>query len=398
MAQTISYDVVVSRDATIGATLSCLPIGFIFYSISPVAEDGILPCDGSLVSRTTYSSLWTYANKLVSNGVTISDTTWTAKKTSATMNVPYFSQGDGSTTFRLPLIQDNVLNGGTNASAGKWYIKAFGATTNVNNVDVTSLVTNKVSKSGDTMTGVLKSTYASGSWLNGISGNAVLNANYTGFGAIISAPTKDGRISLSTYPSSNDIVYLGYMKNSTIQNSTNALDYVLSWDGASGALVNTGTITGTKVFNAVYNDYAELFPRTPNDKNKLEVGDIIALDMDSNIESYTLASLDNRNSVVGVYSGEYAHLIGGDTPPTGVDFIEYNKDKYIPVALAGRVHVKVIGKANKGDYIVADGFHKGVGRVYDPKKDYSYNIIGMLVESDNITDNTTVRKLKIKIR
>jgi hypothetical protein len=47
---------------------------------------------------------------------------------------------------------------------------------------------------------------------------------------------------------------------------------------ANGNVVLTGTLTATKVYNAVYNDYAEFFPRGGDTQR----GDIIALDETTN--------------------------------------------------------------------------------------------------------------------
>ena len=143
-----------------------------------------------------------------------------------------------------------------------------------------------------------------------------------------------------------------------------------------------GDITASRVFNAVWNDYAELFPRG----GKTDPGDIIMLNMNSNDENYIRATA-NSGRIVGVHSDEYAMLIGGDKDKKP-DF-----NKYIPVALAGRVHVNFIGKAMKGAFVVPAEI-PGYGRMYNESIDNANNIVGFLVEAD---DFTSKRKLKIKI-
>lgn len=49
---------------------------------------------------------------------------------------------------------------------------------------------------------------------------------------------------------------------------------------AEGNVTLTGTLTAAKVYNAVYNDYAEFFPRGDDTQR----GDIIALDETSGKE------------------------------------------------------------------------------------------------------------------
>lgn len=101
-----------------------------------------------------------------------------------------------------------------------------------------------------------------------------------------------------------------------------------------------------KVYNAVWNDYAEFFERG----EETEPGDIIALDVSSDEERYIKADCKHYD-IVGVHSNSFAHLIGGEEPPEGEDYFEHNIKKFIPIGLAGRVMCKVIGPVKKGDYI-----------------------------------------------
>lgn len=145
----------------------------------------------------------------------------------------------------------------------------------------------------------------------------------------------------------------------------------------------TGTLSATKVLNATYNDYAEFFPRG----EQTEAGDIIALDLNSENEQYIKATKDSI--VAGVHSDEYAHLIGGEITPNGEDFVSYNIKKYIPVSLAGRVHVKVKGKVKRGDYIIASDI-PGVG-ITTENPINQRAIVGYAVESSNDEDIKLIR-------
>ncbi len=157
---------------------------------------------------------------------------------------------------------------------------------------------------------------------------------------------------------------------------------------ANGDITAIGTITGSAVYNAVYNDYAEFFPRG----EETEPGDIIALDENSKEERYIKAT-DKSKMVVGVHSDSYAHLIGGENPPEYEDYVEYNIDKFIPIGLAGRVMVKFIGQAILGGKVVPSGI-AGIGRL-KTENDSEDSVIGRLVEID---DKTEIRKLKIIIK
>lgn len=131
--------------------------------------------------------------------------------------------------------------------------------------------------------------------------------------------------------------------------------YVSMAGGAiDGDLHVKGDIYASHVHNAIYNDYAEFFEKGGD----AEPGDIIALDTSSDKEQYKRATRDSK-VIVGVYSDEYAQIIGG-TPSKLI-----NQMSYIPVAIAGRVHVKVTGYVKPGDAIVISDTLPGVGMADD---------------------------------
>lgn len=155
----------------------------------------------------------------------------------------------------------------------------------------------------------------------------------------------------------------------------------------SGNVVLTGTLTATQVFNAVYNDYAEFFPRGEN----TERGDIIACDETSTREQYVKAT-DKSLCVVGVHSEEFAQIIGGLQVEEGKGVMETNIRQFIPVAMAGRVHVKYFGKAIVGTKVVPSEI-PGVGRAWQ-EGDSLDHVVGRIVEPDTRQD---VRLVKILV-
>lgn len=148
-------------------------------------------------------------------------------------------------------------------------------------------------------------------------------------------------------------------------------------------------ITGKKIYGAFWNDYAEFFPRG----EKTEAGDIIMLDITSDSEEKYIKAVEGSICNVGIHSDEYGHLIGGEEAPKNKDFVEYNIGKYIPVGLIGRVKVKFTGKSILGGKVVPS-IIPGVGRLYNSETDSKESIVGMLVESNNLTIK---RKLKVKL-
>lgn len=85
------------------------------------------------------------------------------------------------------------------------------------------------------------SNFSSSIWINSVT-NAVLTCNYSGYGGILCAPVKGGRITLSTYPSSDNMVYLGYATSSQISAGTNALNKQTRWNADNGYWYTDGYV------------------------------------------------------------------------------------------------------------------------------------------------------------
>lgn len=85
------------------------------------------------------------------------------------------------------------------------------------------------------------SNFSSGTWINSVT-NAVLTCNYSGYGGIINAPTKGGRITIATYPDNDNIVYLVYATSAQISAGTNAYNRQARWNADNGFLYATGHV------------------------------------------------------------------------------------------------------------------------------------------------------------
>lgn len=141
-------------------------------------------------------------------------------------------------------------------------------------------------------------------------------------------------------------------------------------------------IEGDILLSAGYNnDLAENFETLDT---TIEPGDIVALDCNSNEETYVKAT-ENSEVVVGVCSDTYGFLLGG--------IKEEDDKKYTPIGLCGRVYVKFIGKAKAGDKVVPSNI-AGIGRAFRDG-DSLDKVIGVLTESD---DKTHVRRLHMLIK
>lgn len=125
------------------------------------------------------------------------------------------------------------------------------------------------------------------------------------------------------------------------------------------SITASGDITGARVFNAVWNDYADALKVSPHCTRKIEPGDIICKSLDD--EGYELSTYSLRRLVVGVCSDTYGHLLGGHP---GKETVEESLRGYIPVAVAGNVRVKVKGPVYAGDFVTVSEI-PGVGEAHE---------------------------------
>lgn len=146
-----------------------------------------------------------------------------------------------------------------------------------------------------------------------------------------------------------------------------------------------GNISASKVYNAVYNDYAEWFERGDDATE----GHIIALDETSEKEQYIKAT-DKSRAVVGICTNNYAHIIGGESHE---DYEAYNLKKFIPVSLAGRVPVYVKGKVGIGDSIVPSEV-PGIGKAIKGNVNIG-KTVGMALQK---SDDEGIKLIKVLVR
>ena len=98
-----------------------VPIGFEYISFNPNIPTGSLPLLGGTFSRTAYKDLWAWVQ--TQTNYLISESAWQAKATANEGNVPFYSTGDGSTTFRVPSLSCWVKGANGVSEVGS-YLKA----------------------------------------------------------------------------------------------------------------------------------------------------------------------------------------------------------------------------------------------------------------------------------
>ena len=141
-----------------------------------------------------------------------------------------------------------------------------------------------------------------------------------------------------------------------------------------GDIVATGTITGSKVYNATWNDYAEWFEKN-NIEEIFEPGDICVWFNNG----VTKSSKACDKAVIGIVSNTYGHILGGKE----LENMEDNNKEFVPIGLAGRVKCKVIGNVEIGDLIVTSDI-PGVGIVNNNA--CLNQVIGKAIEDSNEDD------------
>jgi len=135
-----------------------------------------------------------------------------------------------------------------------------------------------------------------------------------------------------------DTLYLIGVTSTTSGNQSLQLD-------ASTYVTSDGYLYATRVYNAVYNDYAECFDNTNLDYDKVK-NRIVEITDDDKVR------LGSNNSirVVGVVSDSYGHMLGGTEE-------EIENGKKIPVGIAGKLYVDskdIVDINNIGKFVGSD--------------------------------------------
>lgn len=124
-------------------SVGSLPLGFTFFSIAPTLDAGMIENLGQEVSREIYSNLWEWVK--TQEGLLITEEEWQVKYAEDPTNVPYYSNGDNATTFRMPNLRGYVVvmgkKGATNEIKGRYCTVAFSNVTNAGNLEVASILT-----------------------------------------------------------------------------------------------------------------------------------------------------------------------------------------------------------------------------------------------------------------
>ena len=283
---------------------------------------------------------------------------------SATANVSgnYFigngSQLTGlSAAVSVTQIQNGTSNAAIGTSGGNLSI-GIGGTANVVVIDTGTLYTTGLSAVSLAHTG----TNAVGNI-----GSSAQYFNYT-FSNVINTTT----VSASGNVTSGNLVTSGttgiLSVNSITHTGTNAVGNI----GSSSSYFNQVFATAT---TALYADVAERFAAD----ELLEPGTVVELGGTAEI---TRSLTELSENVFGVISTRAAYLMNGGAG---------ENDTHPPVAMTGRVPVKVIGTVRKGDRLVSAG--AGIARAAQAGEATSFNVIGRSLVDKTTPESGTIEAI-----
>ena len=168
----------------------------------------------------------------------------------------------------------------------------------------------------------------------------------------------------------------------TVDGSTGTLQ--MSADIVNAQADGVGNIGSSTVgFNTIHAkatsaQYADLAERFEADV-AYPAGTVVELGGEKEV---TVANQDLTDAVFGVISTQAAYLMNGSAG---------NNETHPPIAMSGRVPVRVIGEVNKGDRLVSAG--NGIARSAQQGEANAFNVIGRALESKGSTEEGTVEAI-----
>ena len=212
-------------------------------------------------------------------------------------------------------------------------------------------------------------------------------ASVTGSDVYLRNQTQDGNLLIQINDggvTTTMITMYGANNMTTIRGSTTvntAAGATAIVNGAGNAVGNIGS--SSSYFNTVFAQattalYADVAERFAADEI-YEPGTVVELGGSAEI---TRVQHDASDTVFGVISTRPAFTMNGGAG---------DNDTHPPVAMTGRVPVKVIGVVNKGDRLISAG--DGVARAAQPGEATSFNVIGRALSSKSTVEAGTVEAI-----
>jgi len=301
----------------------------------------------------------------------------------ATSEVTFQNQTqDGNLSFK---INDGgvtttaiFVNGSTSAVSIPTTLSVTGNVTGGNLVTSGAFQAASISATGNITGGNLVTT-----GVVSVTGNATVgNISATSIVGTLTTASQPNITSLGALSS------LGVAGNATVAGtiSVNTNGGVLAiLNGGGNGVGNIGS--STSYFNTVFAtstsaQYADVAERFSSD-SAYEAGTVVEL---GGVHEVTISNEDLSENVFGVVSTRAAYLMNSGAG---------NDATHPPIAMTGRVPVRISGKINKGDRLVSAG--NGLARAALPGEATAFNVIGRALESsDSLTSQTVEAIVTIK--
>jgi hypothetical protein len=126
-----------------------------------------------------------------------------------------------------------------NGEAGRALVHKTGNETIAGTKAFSSTINGSISGNAATATKIQRAPAGTTYVAAATAGNALVNAITTGYGAVWNAPTKNYRVAMSTYPSSNDQILWYSVTNANISSGSNTVAKSMNWDASTGTLTAT---------------------------------------------------------------------------------------------------------------------------------------------------------------
>ena len=345
------------------------------------------PLRGQLWYNTNNSTLYVCPTDGETNSAN-----WTALASTTSGGTTTF----GSVTVTGNLAANNLtITNDLSANLGTFSYLSVSANANVADANITTanigtITTQVITTGSATTTGTLTGVWTITGSAGGNNATA-LNFNTGGISISNSAGANLYGIKCDKYMYANGdpISFAGTYSNSNVAgylptyNGGVLASYAQTANLTTGANTTPGTITGNWTltsgsrFNATYADLAERFEADAS----YDAGTVVELGGDKEI---TAVQYELSEDVFGVISNTAAYLMNAGA---GDDIT------HPPVAVSGRVQVKVTGIVRKGQRLVSAG--KGLARAAEKGEATPFNTIGRALRNKTTNGVGTVEAIVI---
>jgi len=303
------------------------------------------------------------------------------------------SASTGTTTFGNITVSGNITT--SNISVGNTISAATGTFVNITVTNTATIATGNIAtlNSGTTNTQIITTganTTAgtlTGTWTvngtGGASGNAlILNTGGLHVGAAFRIACDNFTYSNGTpytfggtYSNANVASYMPVYNGNILSSNVRTPIITTGAAATAGTITGNWTLTSGSRLQATYADLAERFSAD----DVYDPGTVVELGGEKEI---TKVKFELSESIFGVISNTAAYLMNAGA---GDD------DTHPPVAMSGRVQVKVTGYVKKGDRLVSAG--NGIARAAKRDELNPFNTFGRALSDKNTEDVGTIEAI-----